>query len=336
MAEVLGASVAEIWVLLSTFNGARYLPALLDSLRAQSDGDWRMLVRDDGSSDDTRALLDEAARQDSRIEWCPGATERLGVTGSFGALMAEALRRDAAFFALCDQDDVWLPDKLARLRAAIGTASDGQHPVLAYSDLQVVDDRLNRLHSSFFAQSGAGRAWLSPSFWVLQHHLVPGCAMMGNRALLARCVPLPPHAVIHDWWILLSAASMGQVVAVADPLILYRQHGSNTIGAVSFVQKLARLWRDARGTCREKQQLFLRSMAQTRALMARLNPHDPQEARWHLIGQAALAGFLHESRGHRLWFAVFGGVRRVGLFRNILLWCVLWFVQPSHDERGGE
>ena len=326
--------MAEIWVLLSTFNGARYLPALLDSLRAQSDCDWRMLVRDDGSSDDTRALLDDAARQDSRIEWCLGATGRLGVTGSFGALMAEALRREAAFFSLCDQDDVWLPDKLARLRAAIGSVSDGQRPVLAYSDLQVVDDRLNPLHPSFFAQSGAGRAWRSPSFWVLQHNLVPGCAMMGNRALLARCVPLPADAVIHDWWVLLCAVSMGQVVAVSDPLILYRQHGSNTIGAVSFAQKLARLWRDARGTCQEKQRLFLSSIAQTRAVIARLNPRDPQEARWHSIGQAAVAGFLHKSRGHRWWFAVFGGVRRVGLFRNIFLLCVLWFVQPPRDGDG--
>lgn len=321
-------------MLLSTFNGARYLPALLESLQAQTAHDWRLLVRDDGSSDDTLAVLEAAAGGDGRIELWHGAAGRLGVTGSFAALMAEALRRGAAYFALCDQDDVWLPEKLARLRTAIGSVTDAQRPTLAYSDLRVVDEQLRVLSASFFAQSGAGRAWQAPSLWLLQHNLVPGCAMMGNRALLARCVPMPAAAVIHDWWIVLCAASMGAVVAVPEPLILYRQHGANTIGAMSFVQKFGRLWRDVAGVCREKQRLFLAALRQAAALADRLSAGAPQEARWLEQAQAMVQQFSHPERAVRLRGFFAGPVRRVGLARNILLLCVLWRAPCRHEPDG--
>ena len=102
-----------VTVLLAAYNGEAYLPALLESLRAQT-ADFRVLWQDDGSSDRTAALLTAISGEDPRFR--PGAEQglHLGAAGSFLSLMRQD---DAPYTALCDQDDLWQPDKLRRCLA---------------------------------------------------------------------------------------------------------------------------------------------------------------------------------------------------------------------------
>lgn len=321
--SVREVTAPNLFILLATFNGARYLPQLLDSLHSQTLCTWHLLVRDDGSSDSTVQIIRSSTEKDPRIELLEDDQGRLGVTRSFEVLMTEALSREADFFALCDQDDIWLPEKLETLTTALLDGGCIDRPALAFSDLVVTDAKLDVLNPSFFALSHGGNALACPGKWLLLQNLVPGCAMVGNQELLRRCLPMPTTAVIHDWWVLLCAASMGQVISVPEPLILYRQHGANTIGAESYFRKALRLLLNGWGICRQKQQLFLASMQQNMALAQRLDSDKPSESAWRKEIERLPSGLLSTSRWQRVRALLFGGVHRVGWARNLLLLCVL-------------
>jgi len=232
-------------ILLATHNGARFLPQQLASLAAQSDPDWRLLVRDDGSTDGTQGVLAGAARTDGRIELMPGHGRRSGPTGNFGQLMQAALARDEPAIALCDQDDVWLPDKIARQRERLATleAERGAAcPLLVHGDLEVVDEQLRGIHRSLMRlQLIRHPGCPAPLTLLAQNHVV-GCTLMMNRALLALATPVPEQIYMHDWWIALCAAFAGHLSYIAQPLVRYRQHRDNLVGAQGVVRRLARPW----------------------------------------------------------------------------------------------
>lgn len=219
-------------VLLAAFNGETYLPAQLASLQAQSCMDFRVLWRDDGSSDGTRQLLSDISAADGRFRQAAGPEGNLGVIGSFLTLMVQD---DAPYTALCDQDDVWRPDKLARCVQALREAEavyGADTPLLVHHDCRVVDADGAVLHGSFFRHQGwDGKANTLPR--LLTQNNVTGCTCVMNAALRRLVVQ---HAqaeqlYMHDWFIALTAAAFGRIIFVDEPLADYRQHGANVMGA---------------------------------------------------------------------------------------------------------
>jgi len=212
--------VTHVQVLLSTYNGRRYLPELLGSIFQQCDVSVEVLARDDGSTDGTWEFL-EAQRQTAALTTYRGP--HLGVVGSFFWLLRHS-SPDADYIALADQDDVWLPDKLARAVALLHPA-DSTLPAMYCSRLTLVDADLRVLALS----EGAPRG---PSFEnSLVQNIAPGCTMVLNRAALAELLRgFPEAATLHDWWIYQVIAGMGRVVYDDESRILYRQHSGNVVG----------------------------------------------------------------------------------------------------------
>jgi hypothetical protein len=223
-------------IVLATYNGERFLPELLGSLRGQTVRDWRLLVRDDGSTDGTVDLVRRTAELDPRIELFADDFGRRGPSGSFGALLEEAVRRGAAHVALADQDDAWLPDKLERqlaaLRAAERTAGTDR-PILVHTDLAVVDEQLRPRHPSMIRLQRLEAGRERPLRALLFHNCVTGCTALANRALLERALPIPERAMMHDWWLGQCAAAFGNLVFLDTATLLYRQHGNNAVGSQS-------------------------------------------------------------------------------------------------------
>lgn len=225
-------SPPPVEIVLSTRDGARFLPELLASLEAQTVRDFRLLVRDDGSVDDTPAVLERACREVGfpvvRLDDDDGA---LGPARSFARLLAASA---APRVMPCDQDDVWKPRKvevtLDAMEAAEGRAGAGT-PVLVHTDLEVVDADLEVLDESLWAYQGLRPETGNAMERVLVQNVVTGCAAMANGALLERALPVPRRAAMHDWWLALVAAAFGQVVAVPEATVAYRQHGANALGA---------------------------------------------------------------------------------------------------------
>jgi len=219
-------------ILLSSFNGARFIAEQIESIRRQTRTNWTLVVRDDGSSDATVPIVERLASVDPRIVLHRDQRGNLGPAQSFGVLMQVALELGAQYVAFADQDDVWRPDKLEiqldSIRAgerALGTAA----PLLVYSDLAVVDEELRLIHPSFLAFQGLGQGRDLPLRLLLMQNFVAGCATVINRALLLVALPLP-DVVMHDWWVALCAAALGEIRCIPCATVLYRQHGANTAG----------------------------------------------------------------------------------------------------------
>lgn len=214
-----------IAILLSTYNGARFLAEQLESFEQQTDQDWCLVWRDDGSTDETRTVMYDFATRigERRCREAAGSGEHLGAAQSFLALLPEAADAEAVAFA--DQDDVWLPDKLARARQAL--ASAGNQAVLYCARQYLVDEHLQGRRLSILSGD-------RPSFPAsLTQNIAHGNTMVMNRAAANLVSRIPgPLGTVHDWWsYIVITACGGSVVIDPKPVVLYRQHKGNLIGS---------------------------------------------------------------------------------------------------------
>ena len=213
-------SPTSVAVVLSTYNGERYLPEFLASLAAQVRRPDRLVLRDDGSRDASPAIVADWAR-DQRIALQRVAGPPLGAAQSFLAALAAAEPADVTLLA--DQDDVWLPEKIARAAERLPDSAEAP-PTLYASALRVVDAELRPMRDTARPRhlSFASAACES---------VLTGCTMAFNRALgeLVRA-GAPARVQMHDWWLYMLATATGDVVFDDHPTILYRQHGGNVIG----------------------------------------------------------------------------------------------------------
>lgn len=221
-------------LLLATYNGSRYLEDQLNSILAQTHQNFRLLVSDDGSSDETLLILEKFKDKFSgRLIVLPNLAPGGGVVRNFEKLMLASLSDGIAnWIAFCDQDDFWRPEKievsLAEIRRIEGNDGD-RVPCLVHSDLVVVDEKLMVICPSF-AKYQLFNPRECSSLTLLSVNQVTGCAMMVNRTLLKMALPLPDQAIMHDWWCALISGG-GRRSFIDTPLIFYRQHGANQIGA---------------------------------------------------------------------------------------------------------
>jgi hypothetical protein len=225
----------RVAVLLSTYNGEAYLAAQLDSLRAQRDVVVEVFARDDGSSDATLEILAGYARWWPQLA-APMTGPNLGPAASFLTLLGgEKDGFDGVAF--CDQDDIWLPDKLAR--AASRLQDGGGAPALYCSRVMCVDRSLRPLGPAPIKRDGRFAH-------LLFENIAFGATVVMNAraAALVRSRPPTGGVIMHDWWCALVVSAFGSVIYDEHPSLLYRQHGHNQIGqSANRLGELARMAR---------------------------------------------------------------------------------------------
>lgn len=327
--------VPVLHILLATYRGARFLPAQLDSLIEQRDREWRLLVSDDGSDDDTLSILRGYAARDPRIVMVERSPATLGATRNFALLLQHFLSTDGQWFALCDQDDVWLPHKVERLRRALRDHVNATEPCLAYSDLAWIDERGRLLSASHFSGAGLRHPAQAATVSALLHNLVPGCAMAGNRALAERALPLPTSVAHHDWWLLALAAAGGEVVPVSEVLVHYRQHGNNQVGASGALRRIARLLTRPAYLLAHAKTQYWGAVEQGSELRTRLG-FDRIKPAWRGALTVSERRLAAHSRWRRVHAILSGAAKRQGLARSIfMLIGALQEPPPSTDRTGG-
>lgn len=262
----------RIDILLATYNGEAYLDEQLHSIRDQTVADWRLLIRDDGSTDATPAILESfRAEEIDRVRIVDDDCGNLGVAGNFSALMQAS---SADYVMFCDQDDVWLPDKVSTALRAIRKL-EAQYgstvPLLIHSDLMVVDRNLRTINPSFWRYQGLRPDAGAALNRLLLQNVVTGCTAIMNRRLIEMATPVPSEAVVHDWWVSLIAAAFGRIGHLSEPQILYRQHDGNVIGAAGLsTGGLLRQFGAAPITfCRYKQTAFRKTQRQAASILQR-------------------------------------------------------------------
>ncbi|MYN70081.1 glycosyltransferase [Streptococcus suis] len=215
----------KVNILMSTYNGQQFLSEQIRSIKEQSYTDWTLFIRDDGSSDNTKEILKDFERQDSRIHIIDSdKSDNLGVIKSFHKLVNHD-RADYYFFS--DQDDVWLPNKLElSLKEAQNYPAD--LPLMVYMDLKVVNQDLEIMTESMVkSQSHHANTELVQE---LTENTVTGGVAMINHTL-AEMWQETDDILMHDWYLALLASAFGNLVFIDQPGELYRQHSDNVLGA---------------------------------------------------------------------------------------------------------
>lgn len=303
-------------ICLATYNGERYLAEQLDSLLAQTAPDVRILVRDDGSTDATLAILhDYAARHPRTITLIEDDVHCGAPAPNFMEIMKHST---ADYVMFSDQDDYWYPSKaehmLAVTREQERLAGGSQVPVLAFGDYRVVDADLQPIDvPEGHLQISAFHLSLNR---LLVQNYVTGCTMMINRAACELAGDWEPAILMHDWWLALCCAAMGRIVHDPTVLMDYRQHGDNDVGAKDVKSWRYRFDRLRDPASRTSSVDYFR---QAQALEERHAAHMPPQARRTLERFLAIPGM---GKLGRMRMLLAGRYLKSDLVRNVgfLLW----------------
>lgn len=295
MTESVG--VLRVSVVLCTHDGAAYLEEQLGSILAQRPEPFEIVLGDDASTDDTIAI---AERVVAAHRAAGGETEfvvrrhepALGVVGNFADALTHA-RGDLV--ALSDQDDVWHAGKLAAFAAVFARDPD---LLLAHSDARLVDATgaptgltlLKALETTAAERAGLERGDAFAT--LMRRNLVTGATVVLRRSLVTSATPFPAEWV-HDEWLAVIAAATGSLRLLPEPLIDYRQHGRNQIGARR--PTLSHRWAKLRESREPRASLLV---ARTTALVSALERLGDAVPAARLA--AARARLAHEERRRAL------------------------------------
>lgn len=207
-------------ILMATYNGEKFIETQICSILAQTCKDWTLYIHDDGSYDDTAAIIRKYAALDKRIIFIEDGVTKLGPGGNFMHLLQFS---HAPYICFCDQDDCWFENKLQTLYDCIALEPDAL-PVLVYSNAYTwfpekkepvgnvqIRHEIEGYKDLFFLNGGA-----------------PGCACIFNRALLMKAERSYENIAMHDQIISFIAFLFGKAVYLPSRLFLYRQHAQNT------------------------------------------------------------------------------------------------------------
>jgi len=310
-------------ILLATRNGERFLPAQLESILAQSHENWRLLARDDDSTDRTPEVLKDFAARDRRIQILPGGQQQ-GATGNFSLLLSAAPGTGLCFF--CDQDDLWPHDRLERMLAAFESRTSQtapETPALLHTDLRLIDSAGAEIAPSMRPWVAASHADDDPLGLLLAQNFVTGCSATLNEPLRHLAAPIPTEAINHDWWLALIAAATGHIHYLAEALTDHRRHAANS----NPISRSPR-WRDrlpSKAPANPARRRLVRRLKQSVALERRLAeraPECPALPRLRAWNRAWKKGPLAAVRA-----SIRHGIRlqdpaRTALFRSHLLACL--------------
>ena len=221
----------KITVLMSTYNGEKYIKEQIESLLSQDIGDFKLLIRDDGSKDNTVNILEDYSSKYSFIKYYYG--NNIGPAKSFWKLINDCEESD--YYALCDQDDVWFSDKLSTAVKMLSTENKNI-PLLYLSKFTLTDENLNPINSDI------SKLYSFSDFpHSLIYHTAPGCTFVFNNEARKKIIQYDiekEYCVIHDSLIHKIVGMFGKVILDNTSHMYYRQHGNNEIGMSANVFKV--------------------------------------------------------------------------------------------------
>lgn len=237
-------------ILMSTYNGESFLHQQINSILSQTYTNWRLIIRDDGSSDATKTIIESyTLSHPDKIIIVDKNTPNLGSTKSFERLLDFV---ESDYFMFSDQDDIWRTDKIEKCLSEmhrIETLHGKNIPLMVCSDAQCIDAQGNMICPSFF-ESQKFVDTTKRDIDLLALNVVQGSTTLMNKRVLDYVRPFPKY-VIHDQWIAVITAHYGKVAYLHEQLLYYRQHGHNVLGALDvgatyFFRKIANVKKQMR------------------------------------------------------------------------------------------
>ena len=216
----------KIDILMATYNGEKYLKEQIESILNQTYSNFRLIVSDDCSTDNTRMILEEYQEKDNRIE-IYYQDKNLGYIKNFEFLLNKV---ENNFYMLSDQDDIWISNKIEKSMKTLKQ----ENADLVFCDLMLINQNGERISDSF---------WKEKKFYnkikkdksrkgLRLNNYITGCTILSKKEFLKYILPIPKGTkyLIHDYWIAIILSLKGKITYIEEPLVKYRQHQDNQVG----------------------------------------------------------------------------------------------------------
>lgn len=221
-------------IIMATYQGEKYIREQLDSILQSEGVEYMISIFDDGSKDHTVNIVESYQNEyPDKIQLVQNKKN----LGHFANFMQGVIGNPYDYLMFCDQDDVWNPDKITKTYQFM-KQQEVKHsqktPLVVFTDATIVDENLKMLTSSFHQSGRLNTSKLDFAHMLMENKMM-GCTMMLNQAMIQKVTELPTKARYHDWWVALIAAAFGHIEYLPEQTLLYRQHGDNVVGNLSFL-----------------------------------------------------------------------------------------------------
>lgn len=257
-----------ITIIMAVYNGQEYIREQLESLKDQTYTEWRLVIRDDRSSDKTAEIVKKFSDEvEQEVIFKVNEKPSGSAKNNFALLINDAKESDYVMF--CDQDDIWKKDKIEITFNKMKQAEERygrDFPLLVHGDVEVIDENGNINADSMFEMSHIKADSKLPQILIQNH--VTGCTMMCNKKLIAGISEYASseYIIMHDYLAALYASVFGKIEVIRKPLLSYRQHSGNSVGAknnnnpVYLLKRLAngrKSYKEAMETSRNQVKFFV-------------------------------------------------------------------------------
>lgn len=228
--------MSNIDILMASYNSEKYIECQINSILNQTYNDYHLYIHDDISTDNTLNILQTYKMQYNNKISIYQNKKKLGIKENFSSLMEQS---NADYIMFADHDDMWFNNKIELTyneMASLEKKYSKSAPLLVFTDKTVTDSNLNVINISHNKSEKLNTQNISFNR-LLMGNVISGCTIMINKPLKELCGHINKNAVMHDYWIALTAAAFGHISYINKPTMYYRQHNSNTFGAKSYSMK---------------------------------------------------------------------------------------------------
>lgn len=306
--------VPEVGIVLCTYNGEKYIREQLESLFQSTWKNLQIDVYDDGSVDETIAIVEEYVADGRRIQVHKNEKNR-GYTMNF----LEAIRQcKSPYIMLCDQDDIWHEDKIEKTVARMQELEKKRGrdiPLMVFTDAMNVDDETGVEQGSFHENSHLNTKKIDTAHLFMENKCI-GCTIMINAQVVAYLNTLPEEIRVHDWWLALICSHFGEISYLAETTLQYRQHSGNMIGGSGFLDYVKKRM----AALREQREVIRKTFAQGNAFYDLFGEQLTGEVKEiaQCFARMEDAGWLK-----RRWNMFYYGFFKSGFVRNVALFFLI-------------
>lgn len=252
--------MSKVHIILSTYNGESYVEAQIESILNGTYQDIHIEVSDDGSTDRTVDLIKKMITKYPDKLSLHVNEKNMGYTKNF---LYAVTRAEGEYIMFCDQDDIWMEDKVETSLNALQNSEEQGKPTMIFTDAWLYDNDTKETMGLFQKNSHYNSEKVDIAHLLIENKCI-GCTIMMNQYVKDYLQQIPDEIRVHDWWIALICSAFGSITYVDKPTLYYRQHSANMIGGTSYggymKNRLSRL-KEQRQTlvqCYEQGEAFLR------------------------------------------------------------------------------
>lgn len=229
-------------IIMCTYNGGKYIEEQIQSIVDNTENDWKIFVFDDQSTDNTLEIIYQFEKiYPDKITVNINNIRKGAIVNFLSSIYDIGLKmKDNDFIMLCDQDDIWNPNKIQKTKNGMNeliSVYGNNMPLLVCTDVTVVDDRMNTINDSFRRMNHYSIKRLDFSHLIMENK-VQGCTTMINKSMALMLSRMPDRVVMHDGWMAFVASAFGKIKYIDEPTMKYRQHGSNVQGSLGYKEDL--------------------------------------------------------------------------------------------------